>query len=117
MEDILEEIVGNILDEYDEDEELISRKADGSLIFDGLTPLEDVGKELEIEFEEEDYENFDTLNGFLISRLNRVPREGETPEVTYKSYLFQVISVENKVIHTVRAVRSRGEIEKPGEDS
>ena len=62
MEDILEEIVGNILDEYDEDEELISRKADGSLIFDGLTPLEDVGKELEIEFEEEDYENFDTLN-------------------------------------------------------
>ena len=117
MEDILEEIVGNILDEYDEDEELISRKADGSLIFDGLTPLEDVGKELDIEFEEEDYENFDTLNGFLISRLNRVPREGETPEVTYKSYLFQVISVENKVIHTVRAVRSRGEIEKPGEDS
>ena len=117
MEDILEEIVGNILDEYDEDEELISRKADGSLIFDGLTPLEDVGKELEIEFEEEDYENFDTLNGFLISRLNRVPREGETPEVTYKSYLFQVISVENKVIHTVRAVRSRAEEGKRQENS
>lgn len=108
MEDILEEIVGNILDEYDEDEELISRKDDGSLVFDGLAPLEDVGKELGIEFEEEDYENFDTLNGFLISRLNRVPKEGETPQVRYGGYLFQVLSVENKVIHLVSVVSDRG---------
>ena len=44
MEDILEEIVGNILDEYDEDEEYISRRDDGSFIFDGLAPLDEVGE-------------------------------------------------------------------------
>lgn len=104
MEDILEEIVGNILDEYDEDEEMISRREDGSFVFDGLTPLEDVSKELGLAFDGEDSENFDTLNGFLISRLNRVPREGETPQVHYGGYLFQTISVENKVIHSVAVI-------------
>ena len=69
MEDILEEIVGNILDEYDEDEEYISRRDDGSFIFDGLAPLDEVGEALDVEFDDEDYENYDTLNGFLISKM------------------------------------------------
>lgn len=101
MEDILEEIVGNILDEYDEDEEFISKRDDGSFIFDGLTPLEDVGDALEVEFEEEDYDNYDTLNGFLISKLDRIPKEGEQPEVEYGGYHFKVLSVENKMVHAV----------------
>lgn len=107
MEDILEEIVGNILDEYDEDEEMISRREDGSFVFDGLTPLEDVSKELKLAFDGEDSENFDTLNGFLVSRLNRVPKEGETPQVRYGGYLFQIVSVENKVIHSVSVTPER----------
>ena len=57
MEDILEEIVGNILDEYDEDEEYISRRDDGSFIFDGLAPLDEVGEALDVEFDEEDIGN------------------------------------------------------------
>ena len=104
MEDILEEIVGNILDEYDEDEEYISRRDDGSFIFDGLAPLDEVGEALDVEFDEEDYENYDTLNGFLISKLDRIPKEGEQLEVEYKNYLFKVLSVENKMIHAVTAV-------------
>lgn len=107
MEDILEEIVGNILDEYDEDEEMISRREDGSFVFDGLTPLEDVSKELKLAFDGEDSENFDTLNGFLVSRLNRVPKEGETPQVRYGGYLFQIVSVENKVIRSVSVTPER----------
>lgn len=103
MEDILEEIVGNILDEYDEDEEYIFKRDDGSFIFDGMTPLEDVREALEIEFEEEDSNNYDTLNGFLISRLDRIPAEGEQPEVIFSGYLFKVLSVENKTIHAVTA--------------
>lgn len=103
MEDILEEIVGNILDEYDEDEEYISRRDDGSFIFDGLAPLDEVGEALNVEFAEEDYANYDTLNGFLISRLDRIPGEGEQPEVEYQNYLFKVLSVENKMIHAVTA--------------
>lgn len=104
MEDILEEIVGNILDEYDEEEEYISKRDDGSFIFDGMTPLDDVAKALAIEFEEEDYDNYDTLNGFLISRLDRILKEGEKPEITYGGYLFKVLSVENKMIHAVTAI-------------
>lgn len=103
MEDILEEIVGNILDEYDEDEEYIFKRDDGSFIFDGMTPLEDVREALEIEFEEEDSNNYDTLNGFLISKLDRIPAEGEQPEVIFSGYLFKVLSVENKTIHAVTA--------------
>lgn len=105
MEDILEEIVGNILDEYDEEEELISLRDDGSVLFDGLTHLEDVEEALHIEFEEEERENYDTLNGFLISKLDRIPMEGEQPEVEYKGYLFRVLSVENKILREVTAVK------------
>lgn len=105
MEDILEEIVGNILDEYDEDEDYISKRDDGTFIFDGMTPLDDVAGALGIEFEEEDYDNYDTLNGFLISRLDRILKEGEHPEIQYGGYLFKVLSVENKMIHVVTAVK------------
>lgn len=115
MEDILEEIVGNILDEYDEDEEFISREEDGSYVLDGLTPLEDVAKTLHITFEDEDEENFDTLNGFLISRLNRIPREGEQPEVRYGGYLFRVLSVENKMLHSVLARQCADALQQPEE--
>lgn len=114
MEDILEEIVGNILDEYDEDEEYISKRDDGSFIFDGMTPLDDVAEALGLEFEEEDYDNYTTLNGFLISELDRIPKEGEKPEVSYGGYLFKVLSVENKMIHAVTAVpmKEEGELIK-----
>lgn len=114
MEDILEEIVGNILDEYDEEEELISHREDGSVLLDGMTHLEDVAEALQIEFEEEDRENYDTLNGFLISKLDRIPMEGEKPEIFYQGYLFKVLSVENKILHEVAAVKIKSEREADG---
>ena len=73
MEDILEEIVGNIMDEYDEEEDFISVREDGSYIMSGLTPLDDVMDVLDIQFPEEDSDTYDTLNGYLISRLDRIP--------------------------------------------
>lgn len=112
MEDILEEIVGNILDEYDAEEQYIVPSENG-FILDGLTPLEEIGDALDIEFTKEDGDNFDTLNGFLISKLNRIPQEDEEFEMEFEGYRFQVLSVENKMIRTVRAVR----LERPAEDS
>ena len=67
MEDILEEIVGNIMDEYDNEEPDIVVKENGSFQLSGMTPLDDVEDALEMEFDEDDKDNFDTLNGFLIS--------------------------------------------------
>lgn len=105
MEDILEEIVGNILDEYDEDEEHVTENPDGSFLFDGMTPLEEVAETLSITFDEEDSDTYDTFNGFLISRLKRIPKEGERLELTYQGYEFRILKVENKMIQTVQAVK------------
>lgn len=102
MEDILEEIVGNIMDEYDEEEEFIIKNPDGSFVFEGLTPLKEVEAALEIAFEEEDLGMYDTLNGFLISRLNRIPKEGESLRVEFAGYEFRILKVKNKMIQSVR---------------
>ena len=69
---------------------------------DGMTPLEEAGEVLGVEFEEE----YDTLNGFLISRLDRIPADGEQPEVCEYGYLFRVIQVENKIVRRVQITKS-----------
>lgn len=98
MEDILEEIVGNILDEYDEDEDFIEEKGNDEYIIEGKTPLEDLEERFNISFHEEDFE---TLNGFLISKMDKIPDEDEQFEISVDGYHFKVLSVENKMIHSV----------------
>lgn len=99
MEDIIEEIVGNIQDEYDKEEELIKKLADGSYLVSGVTELEDLEKLLEIEFDVEDY---DTINGFIVHSLDRIPTEDEQCVVSYGGYNFHVNSVRNNMIQNVR---------------
>lgn len=103
MEDIIEEIVGNIQDEYDEEEELIVRQSDGTYLVDGMTQLEDLEEILDIRFEEEDY---DTLNGYLIDCLDRIPSEDEKCTVQFEGYVFQVLSVDNNTIRKVQIRKS-----------
>lgn len=105
MEDILEEIVGNIMDEFDEDENFIMMSEDGTFMMNGMTPLEDVADALGIEFEEEECDAYDTVNGFLISKLDRIPKKDEHSEVVYQGFVFKILKVENKMIHTVRISR------------
>ncbi|WP_455714334.1 hemolysin family protein [Anaerosporobacter sp.] len=102
MEDILEEIVGNILDEYDIDEKLIIKQGEGRYLMRGLAGLDDIEDILGIEIEEED---FDTLNGLLISLLNRIPNEGEHLSVSYEGYLFEILDIKNKMIRFVRVTK------------
>lgn len=102
MEDILEEIVGNIMDEYDEDKEYIEEKSKDEYVIAGNTPLEEAEEFLDISFEEEEFE---TLNGFLISRLEHIPEEGEEFETEYAGYSFRVLKVENKMIKSVLVTR------------
>ena len=99
MEDIIEQIVGNIQDEYDKEEELIKKMADGSYLVSGVTELEDLEKLLEIEFNVEDY---GTINGFIVHSLDRIPSEDENCVVEYEGYKFYVVSVHNNVIQNVR---------------
>ena len=106
MEDILEEIVGNIQDEYDKDVQLIRGDADNGYLMDGMAPLSEVKDTLEITLEDEEY---DTLNGLLISRLDRIPADGERFEIMAYGYLFQILKVENKMIRLVRITKSKEE--------
>lgn len=99
MEDILEEIVGNILDEHDEDDSMIHAQVDGSYLVDGLTDLEELEDLLHISFEEEEC---DTLNGFLIKQLERIPAEDEKCSVVFEPYRFTILSVDNNTIDTVK---------------
>ena len=115
MEDILEEIVGNIMDEYDEEEEFITPLEDGSFSMSGMTPLEDVTAALSIRFSEEDSDTYDTLNGFLISRLDRIPQEHEKPLVEFAGCRFQVTKVGNKMIESVHVSRICGPKSGKGE--
>ena len=103
MEDILEEIVGNILDEYDEEEEYIEEKGENSYEIDGMTPLEELEDELGITFDDENYE---TLNGFLISKLEHIPGENELFEMDYEGYHFRALEVDNKMFKTISVVRN-----------
>jgi len=99
MEDILEEIVGNILDEYDEDEEHIEATDNADeYIIEGKTPLEELEERFAISFEEEEFE---TLNGFLISKLDKIPEEDEDFDIDVDGYNFKILSVENKMIQSV----------------
>ena len=112
MEDILEEIVGNILDEYDEDSSHIEEKGDDQYVIDGMTRLEELEEKLGISFDEEE---FDTLNGFLISRMDKIPEEtDEQFEVSVDDYDFKVLTVENKVIKSVLVTRHSGAEQETG---
>lgn len=99
LEDIVEEIVGNIQDEYDEEDEMITKQAENVYIVDGMTQLDDLEKVLHIDFEEEDY---DTLNGYLIECLDRIPAEGERCALQFEGYNFTILSMDNNTIKKVK---------------
>ena len=99
MEDILEEIVGNILDEYDEITEHIEEKGDDEYVIEGKTPLEELEERFGISFDDEEFE---TLNGFLISRLDKIPEPDEEFDVDYGGFNFRILKVENKMIQSVK---------------
>ena len=100
MEDILEVIVGNILDEHDEEEhEKIRLCANGEYLINGLVRLDQITDELGIEFPDEDV---DTLNGFIIYKLGRLPVVGEKIQFAYEGFLFQPLEISDNIITLVK---------------
>jgi len=99
MEDFIEEIVGNIQDEYDEEEKLVIAKEKDYVIVKGIINLEDLEEETQINLINED---FDTLNGLLISLLDRIPGDGEQALLEYGGYQFEVLETKDRMIERVR---------------
>lgn len=106
MEDIIEEIVGNIQDEHDRDQPTIREMDDRSYEMPGSTPLSEVSETLGTDFELNDIE---TLNGFLMNCIGRVPEDGETFHVKAKGYDFFVESVRDRMIQKVRVTPVRSQ--------
>lgn len=103
MEDILEEIVGEIEDEHDEEEQTFSIESDGSYTFDGLTELQDVLEVLPLPVAED---AFETLNGYVISLLEKVPHDGDEETIYKYGYCFEILKVENRIVREVRITKS-----------
>ena len=116
MEDILEEIVGNIEDEHDEEQQMIQKMPDGSFKMDGMAEFEDVLEALGVEKEDVKEDDFETLNGFLISLIDKIPNDDEVFSTTAYGYLFEILSVENKMIRTVKVTRLPEESDKKSEE-
>lgn len=111
MEDVMEEIVGNIFDEYDlEEEEDICPIDESSYSISGKADLQDVAEQLGIVFEDD--EDYDTLGGYLIGRLGRIPEDDEMPEIAVGGWLFQIKQFEEKRIEKVYALRQPETLEE-----
>lgn len=100
MEDILEIIVGKIMDEYDVDEkEIINLAKEGDYLVQGMTRLDEIEDLLGIQFPEEDVE---TLNGFLINKLGRLPDDKEEISVLYEGYEFKAVEIDDHVFRQIK---------------
>ncbi len=99
IEDLLEEIVGNIFDEYDIEETEFEKVDDSTYIFNGSISLDKVQELIGIDLPVDDYE---TLSGFLISQLGKIPGEEEKPVIELDNIVFRVEKVEEKRIARIK---------------
>lgn len=114
MEDILEEIVGEIEDEYDADEEACVSPREGIYIMDGrLTPEEAGSYVPELAAMEED-DAYDTMAGFVLSLLERIPEAEEHPQVRFRNLRFTVLEMDNRRIARIRIERLTADISGEG---
>ena len=98
IEDMLEELVGNITDEFDDEAEEFVKLSNGDYIVRGDMTLSDLEDVLDIELTDDEY---DTIAGLVISQLDRVPEETEHPVVNYKNLRIKVLKVEENAISKV----------------
>lgn len=99
MEDILEEIVGEIYDEYDEEDFKYKKIDENTFIIEGSVAIYDVEKILNIEIKEGEY---DTLAGYLIEQLGRIPRDKEKPVVETEKAIYKIEKIKDQKIIEVK---------------
>ena len=100
IEDMIEEIVGEIRDEYDVESEPIVDEGGGRFVFSGKVDIDEVNQRMGVEIERE---GFETVGGWIITELGRVPAVGEHVEIG--ELQLEVLEVERRRIHKVRLIR------------
>lgn len=103
LENLLESIVGEIQDEYDDEAVDILPVNETTFLIEGTADLEEVAKALNLSMEIDP--DFDTIGGFLTNFLGRIPQEGEHPVIHYQDVEFTVLVVQERHIAKVRAVK------------
>lgn len=112
MEDILEELVGDIYDEYDKVEKEIEKIDENTYLLAGNIPIYDVNKILNADIPEGDY---DTISGFLLEKLGRIPEEEEKPIIETEKVTYKIEEYEDKRILKVKVCKNN--IEEPKKDT
>ena len=100
MEDLIEEIVGNIFDEYDIEEEEIREIDENTFLVKGTTPIDEVEELFDAKFAENN--NYDTIGGFIIGQLGRIPDENERPKVIVDNFVFKIEKIDDKRIELIK---------------
>ncbi len=101
MEDLIESVMGNIQDEYDNEVEEINEIDKDNFDFEGTVLLDDIEELLDVKFDED--ADYDTVSGLIMDLLGRIPEEDEHPVVTYQGVEFTVLQVEEHRISKVHA--------------
>jgi magnesium and cobalt transporter len=99
IEDILEQIVGKIEDEHDEDEnqEYISQRSEREFIVNALTPIEEFNEYFSADLEDDEC---DTIGGLIVQRLEHFPKKGEKIELD--DFCFEVLRADNRRVHLLK---------------
>ncbi|MDD7794825.1 hemolysin family protein [Clostridium sp. 'White wine YQ'] len=101
IEDLIEEVMGNIDDEYDEDEPDIRKIDNNTYIVNGLVPVDELNESLNLELDS-DSDDYDTLSGLLINIIGHIPNEGDQDIIEHKDIIFKIEEVKEKRIKKVR---------------
>ena len=113
MEDIIEEVMGNIQDVYDEEDPLLEKLSEYTYLVDGFYSLNDLNTKLGLKI---DNDEFDTISGFVIDLIGRIPEENEKLQVNYKNISFQILSVKEKCIDKIKMTISPEMVEETSEE-
>ena len=103
MEDILEELVGDIFDEYDEIEKEYEKLDENTYLISGSMNISDLSKLLNVKIEEGDYE---TLSGYLQEKLGRIPEDEEKPVIETEKVTYKIEEYEDKRILKVKVCKN-----------
>lgn len=104
LEDLLEEIVGEIQDEYDAEQPSVVHEEDGSAVVDARMNIEDVNEELDLSIPDDD---FDTIGGYVFGLFGRLPLQGET--VADDGMNFTIAEADGRRVYKIRVSRSAGD--------
>jgi putative hemolysin len=109
MEDLVEEVMGDIEDEYDPIQYKIKRMDESTYLVDGMVTLDELNNKLELQLYSE---NYDTLSGFLIDHMGTIPQENDDRTIEVEHLVFKLESVKNKRIDKVKLYIGKKELDE-----